>query len=161
MFSKMYPQILKNNKESQQSKETQERRIRKEQYDLISKYTMKLQWLKLYGNISRTDGSSGKINLCVEPIDLDKDTQTYERTGSSIYSIKKMENNKPGSILTPYEIMCSKSWWGGSVGKVPAVKPDNLNSISRTREHLPLWVIFWPPHMACTACVRKSAHSYT
>lgn len=98
MFSKMYPQILKNNKESQQSKETQERRIRKEQYDLISKYTMKLQWLKLYGNISRTDGSSGKINLCVEPIDLDKDTQTYERTGSSIYSIKKMENNKPGSI---------------------------------------------------------------
>lgn len=154
MFSKMYPQILKNNKESQQSKETQ-------QYDLTSKYTMKLQWLKQYGNISRTDGSSGKINLCVEPIDLDKDTQTYERTGSSTYSVKKRENNKAESILTPCEMMCSKSWWGGSVGKVPAVKPDNLNSISRTREHLPLWAIFWPPHTASTACVFISAHSYT
>ena len=74
MFSKMYPQILKNNKELQQSKETQERRIRKEQYDLTSKYTMKLQLLKQYGNVSRTDESSGKINLCVEPIDFDKDT---------------------------------------------------------------------------------------
>lgn len=73
MFSKMYPQILKNNKELQQSKETQER-IRKEQYDLTSKHTMKLQSLKQYGSISRTDESSGKINLCVEPIDLDKDT---------------------------------------------------------------------------------------
>ena len=109
MFSKMYPQILKNNKESQQSKETQEK-IRKEQYDLTSKYTMKLQGLKQYGNISRTDGSSGKINLCVESIDLDKDTQTYERTGSSIYSIKKMENNKTESTLTPCEMMGSKSW---------------------------------------------------
>lgn len=74
MFSKMYPQILKNNKELQQSKETQERRIRKEQYDLTSKYTMKLQLLKQYGNVNRTDESSGKINLCVEPSDLDKDT---------------------------------------------------------------------------------------
>lgn len=60
MFSKMYPQILKNNKELQQSKETQERRIRKEQYDLTSKYTMKLQLLKQYGNVNRTDESSGE-----------------------------------------------------------------------------------------------------
>lgn len=122
---------------------------------------MKLQWLKQYGNVSRTDESSRKINLCVKSIDLDKDNQTYERTGSSIYSIKKMENNKTGSILTPYKIMCSKSWWGGSMGKAPAVKPDNLSSISRTRKHLPLWGIVWPPHMYCAAHVYLKVHTHT
>lgn len=72
-----------------------------------------------------------------------------------------MENNKTGSVLTPYKIICSKSWWGGSMRKAPAVKPDNLSSISRTREHLPLWAIFWPPHMNCTAHVYLKVHTHT